>query len=391
MRTLYAIASRFAGPGIGRTASNAAIGLWKKGHLQNLVCLGHEKTQIDEKIISDVPFFPRGFFQFVPDKPFYEIKNRWFDLFCKIHVKPGYDTFHCWNSQAPGSLEKAKKLGVKTVIDRASSHIRTQTAILQEQYDRHGIRYDSTYPHVIERCEREYELADVVVTPSAFAYNSFAEQGFDMGKVLFNPFGVDLFAFKPRKSVPREFSAIFVGQIGVRKGVPALLKAWDMLSISDAKLYLVGSEESAAEPLLNPYRNREDIIFTGFLKNVGRLIGSSSAFVFPSCEEGSALVTYEAMASGVPLVVTKNAGSLVKDGKTGFIVPPDNPEAIAKSLEKLHQDSELNRQMGLAARQKVEQYPWEAYGARTALLHEGLAAGHPPEQIQTSLNIDLPV
>ena len=390
MRTLYAIASRFAGPGIGRTASNAALGLWRKGYLKKLVCLGHEKTDIDEDIISDVPFIPRGALRFISDKPFYEIKNKWFDFLCKGHLGYAYDTFHCWNSQTTGSLENAKKQGVLTVLDRASSHILTQTEILQDQYDRHGIRFDPTYPHVIERCLREYDLTDILVTPSPFAYNSFAEQGFDMSKVLFNPFGVDLDAFTPRESLPKDFTVIFVGQIGIRKGIPALLKAWDLLSIPGAKLYLVGTEEQVAEPILRPYLNREDIVFTGFLKNVGRVISSSSVFVFPSCEEGSALVTYEAMACGVPLVVTENSGSLVKDGVSGFVIPPNDPEAIAQCLERLYKDPDFNHQMGTAARQGVEQYPWDAYGERTALLHEGLAARLPAHQIQKSMGIDFP-
>lgn len=391
MNTLYAIASRFAGPGIGRTASHAALGLWRAGYLKRLVCLGHEPTEIPEDRITDVRFFRRGMLRFLPDKTFFEMKNRWFDRTCQKTVEPNFDTVHTWNSQAPGALEQAHKQGLRTVVDRASSHIRTQTAILRREYARFGLTYNPTYAHVIERCEQEYEMADLIVTPSAFAYRSFEQQGVDMGKVVFNPFGVDLERFAPQRETPEDFQVLFAGQVGIRKGVPTLLAAWDLLRLPDATLVVAGPVEPVAQPLFRPYRDREDVVFLGSVPDIREWMEAASVFAFPSCEEGSALVTYEAMASALPVVTTLYAGSVVEHGVSGFLVDPQDVEELAAILEKLYRDRQQARQIGLAARKRVESFGWSDYGDRTARLHEALATGSSIDAIHASMGISPPV
>lgn len=390
MRTIYAIASHFAGQGIGRTAGHAALGLWRAGDLGRLVCLGHRPTDIPEKIITDVPFTSRGLSFFLPDKPLYELKNQWFDWVCRKELKPGFDTFHCWNSQASKSIQRAKALGIKVVVDRASSHIRTQTHILKKQYSKYGINYNPTYNHVMKRCMVDYELADIVVTPSPFSYKSFADEGFDMSKVVFNPFGVDIHQFSVREKPPEKFQVVFVGQVGIRKGIPLLLEAWDKLKLKDGKLILVGGLEPTAKPLLSKWRDRPDIKFAGFVDNVKEILEQSSVFAFPSCEEGSALVTYEAMACGLPIVVTENAGSVVEDGKSGFIIKQDDVDALARRIQELYLDKDMSWSMGKAARKRAEKFPWEAYGDRTAKLHESLNQGLDNNAIHKAMGVKPP-
>lgn len=390
MKTFYAIASRFGGAGIGRTASHGAMGLWRAGALSWLCCLGHEKTAIDESIISDIYFPPGGALPLLSDKQFYEMKNRWFDFRCRMLLDERYDTFHCWNSQANLSLKKAKSLGIAGVVDRASSHILTQNKILCEQYEKHGIRYNPTYDFVIKRCLEDYEIADFVVTPSPFAYASFAHQGFDMSKVLYNPFGVDLSRFSPRKKAPDRFQVTFIGQIGIRKGVLNLLAAWDKLGLSDGKLVLAGEPETMIKDRISKWKGREDIEFTGFVSDVEKLLHETTVFAFPSCEEGSALVTYEAMACGVPLVVTKNAGSVAVDNESAIFVEMDNPEQLAGALERFYKEPALSDEMGQNARIRVETFPWSAYQNRTARMHEAIYKKLPKSGIQKAMGVDAP-
>ena len=374
MKTLYAIGNRLFHTGIGRIAGYAALGLSRNNLLSEVVCLGHESSEIPESLHRDIKFVPRGALPFLPDKPYYLGKNKWFDFRCRSRIRSGIDTFHCWNSQASGALEKAASRGVLTVVDRASSHIRTQSEILVAAYQRHGIRYEPTYESVIRRCEREYEIADVVVVPSQFVVDSFAERGFDMSKIVLNPFGVDADRFRPAKQPPDRFRAIFVGQVGVRKGAPELLQAFSRLNIPDAQLMLVGPEEVASTEALAPYRNHTDIIFAGSRSDVPELLAQSSVFVFPSWEEGSALVTYEAMAAGLPCIVTPNAGSHVVDGETGFVVTLGDIDALADRIAWCANNRDAAYAMGQKARKAIRPFTWDAYGKRTAQLHEKLTS-----------------
>src|SRR6202040_262152 len=79
-------------------------------------------------------------------------------------------------------------------------------------------------------------------------------------------------------------------------------------------------------------------------------MASADVFVFPSLFEGSAVVTYEALATGLPCVVTPSAGSVVRDGVEGFIVPPGEVEPLAERMERLGDDPALRQAVGLAAR-----------------------------------------
>jgi glycosyltransferase involved in cell wall biosynthesis len=86
--------------------------------------------------------------------------------------------------------------------------------------------------------------------------------------------------------------------------------------------------------------------------------------VLPSLAEGSATVTYEALATGIPVITTAASGSVVRDGIDGFIVEERNAEALAAAIEVLVENRELRSSMSASAKRRVKQFSWEAYGER---------------------------
>jgi len=101
--------------------------------------------------------------------------------------------------------------------------------------------------------------------------------------------------------------------------------------------------------------------------------------VLPSIEDGFSYVPLEAMASGVPVIVSVNAGAseLVEEGRTGFVVPIRKPEAIAAAIEVLYRDPERRRSMGTAASESMRRsHSWENYAERLmAAYYELFQAG----------------
>jgi glycosyltransferase involved in cell wall biosynthesis len=99
-------------------------------------------------------------------------------------------------------------------------------------------------------------------------------------------------------------------------------------------------------------------------RDVLELMQSCDVFVLPSIVEGRALVQQEAMACGLPLVATKNAGAgdLIEDGVTGFLVPIRSPEAIAEKISWCVANRALISGMGIAARRRAGELTWNAYG-----------------------------
>jgi alpha-maltose-1-phosphate synthase len=83
--------------------------------------------------------------------------------------------------------------------------------------------------------------------------------------------------------------------------------------------------------------------------------------VFPSLFEGSAVVTYEALASGLPCVVTAEAGSVVRDGLEGFVVGARDVAALAARMGALGRDRDLRARMAGAARARALAFDWPRY------------------------------
>jgi glycosyltransferase involved in cell wall biosynthesis len=115
----------------------------------------------------------------------------------------------------------------------------------------------------------------------------------------------------------------------------------------------------------------------GFRRDPAPVYRSADVFAFPSLAEGSALVTYEALASGLPVVTTANAGSVVRDGIEGFIIGAGDAGALAQRLDELHRDPCLREAMGRAARERAAAYTWERYGRAFAQALAALATASP--------------
>jgi len=134
-------------------------------------------------------FPPRALYCRLPDKAYYEAKNLWFDQMCKGKLIADCTRFHLAETAKPGRASKRRRpLGIRSVVDRASSHIHTQEQILRRPIQAHGIDYKPTYAHVINRCVADTTKRSRRDAVRRLPYLSFAEQGFEMNKVVMNPF-----------------------------------------------------------------------------------------------------------------------------------------------------------------------------------------------------------
>jgi glycosyltransferase involved in cell wall biosynthesis len=184
--------------------------------------------------------------------------------------------------------------------------------------------------------------------------------------MFYLPRGVDVDRFKPAATRPPVFRAIFSGALIERKGIHHLLEAWHRLDLRDAELWLLGSVHDEAKPHLKKFW-RDNIRVLGFKRDPENYLNQGSVYVFPSRLEGSAKTIYEAAASGLPMITTREAGDVVRDGVEGIIVQPGDVDAIAAAIEHLYRHPEIVASMSAAAWQRVvENFTWDHY--RTRLL-----------------------
>ena len=374
MSVVYSTGARVGGGGIGRTALHAAIGLQNHDLLTQLLCGSFTSTGVPDRKIRSLGLLQR----MLQKLAVYDGSKRidWlekiiYDQWASRNIKPA-KVFHVWNGYGLRSLRQAKKLGMVTCTERASCHPLYQQEVLREEHLRWGIEYRYSSQN-LDRSLSEIHLTDYVLVPSDFACSSFVEQGYPREKILQIPFSVDVQKFFPvGQKFSSPFRVLFAGNIGLRKGVIYLLEAWRQLGWKDAVLDLVGRVEPSFSPLLDNFRDLTGVILHGYVPNPVELYQQADIFALPSLEEGSALVTYEALACGIPQVTTANAGSVVREGEDGYIVPARDVDDLAGRLEALRTNDQLRCQMGAAARERAMDYTWEKYGQRLSQTLLGL-------------------
>jgi UDP-glucose:(heptosyl)LPS alpha-1,3-glucosyltransferase len=164
--------------------------------------------------------------------------------------------------------------------------------------------------------------------------------------------------------------AVFVGSEWERKGLEPLIRAlalaqdWDVVVAG-------GGDRTRYQRLADSLGVGGAIHWLGVTNDVQLVYSLGDAFVLPSSYETFSLVTFEAAASGLPLLATPVSGvrELIEDDRNGFLIDRD-PPTIARRLDQLGGDPALRARLGVGARESALAYSWE----QTVAKHEQLYA-----------------
>jgi len=289
----------------------------------------------------------------------------YFDKLAAKRLKKS-DVLLTWAWSGLDSIRTIKKQGGLAIVEECGSCNKFQNKILSEEYENLGLKFQNPTPKfIVDRQLEEAKIADYLLCPSKHVMNSFVENGIDKDKFKLIPYGVNQGIFKPKWLQNEDFTIVFVGTIGVRKGLIYLFRALEMLKIP-YKCILIGSIEDQFKTYFDQYSH----LFTHFSHVAHHELvdyyNQASVFVFPSLDEGMALVQLEAMACGLPIICTTNSGgdSVIDEGEQGYIVPIRNPEAIAAKITFLYENPILRHQMAKKSSEKATQYNWETYGEK---------------------------
>lgn len=221
--------------------------------------------------------------------------------------------------------------------------------------------------------------ADWVVTHGPFHYERLRDIG--ISNVSFVPLGVDLAKFRPMPDEgtrlktkllgdPSRRVVLYVGRLSPVKDLPTLLRAFRILASlrDDVVLVVIGSgvDEERCRRLAQELGISDRVLFLGFIphERLPAYYNMADVYVLPSLSEEWSNTIMEAMACGVPVVATAVGANpwLVKDGETGFLVPPKRPRALARAIMALLNDKVLARRIADKAREVVKTYDIYASG-----------------------------
>ena len=204
----------------------------------------------------------------------------------------------------------------------------------------------------LEKRLHEYDEADLITVLSNFARSTFLDRGVPKSKLAVVRPAADLSRFQPSPKHDRVFRVLFVGTLGIRKGLGYLLEALSDLRLSDFELLLIGSLSAEAKSLLARFRDKVPFRVVGFVPRTQlyRYYSQGSVLVLPSLVEGLAGVMAQAMACGLPVIATPHTGAanVYKHGVEGHIVPPRDVAAIREKVLLLYEDPCRQAQMAAA-------------------------------------------
>jgi glycosyltransferase involved in cell wall biosynthesis len=278
----------------------------------------------------------------------------------RVMEKP-WDVIHVFSGVAEEILSAPSAPGTLRQVVRGSAHIRVQDRILAEEAARAEVSIDRPRPWTIARETREYELADEVIVLSDFARRSFLECGVVPEKLRVLPLGVDTQHFRASPEVLAErcrriragepLRVLTVGNLSYQKGILDLAEIVRALSHAGFRFRLVGHAPRESGHVLAELRRVGEVVSHRPQAELPRWYADADLFVFPTIQDGFAVVLAQAHASALPILTTTNCSGpdIVIEGETGWVLPIRSPEAFIERLRwcDAHREELANMVMGI--------------------------------------------
>jgi glycosyltransferase involved in cell wall biosynthesis len=258
-----------------------------------------------------------------------------------------------------------------------------------------GLRLDPSKRVKIENAIRNAEFLTAI---SASVQNSLVDAGCPQTKISKIPNGIDLERFK-QKNLPdaRKWLGIepeaplilSVGHYHPRKGHEVLIQALPRIlqQMPSAHLVIVGRNPEPLKPLIRKMNLTDHVHLTGsipfpisnfssqsngnkkLLDRLASLYCSSTVYVSSGIDEGAeglSLALLDAMAAGLPVVATLISGNkdLVKNNKTGFLLPHSNPAQLADAVLSVIKNPSMAKTMGIKGHELAQSYSWKKVSCR---------------------------
>ncbi len=298
-------------------------------------------------------------------------------LYCYFNILTMKNITHFHYERSLGSkiAAKAKKrFNCKVIIDESLPNMKYLYNIMKEEYSKLDLNFDED-SFLGKYNAKDFETADYIIVPSNYCKYTFVSEGVKEEKLKVIPYGCDLSKFYPI-AFKRDatFRVLFVGKICPRKGVHYLIDAIKAIKQKNIELLLVGMIEEGFEGVLKDLPACVKHIKYYPHSKLNEIYSKADVFVLPSLSDSFSVTTLEAMASGIPVIVSENVGAkeIVNNGDNGFVVPIRNCEAIIEKITVLYNNRFYAREMGKNARNSVIKFNWNEYGKKIISFYENI-------------------
>lgn len=300
---------------------------------------------------------------------------RWF--LNRLHRRHQTEILHCHGVYPPAylaGLTRAQR-GIPTIVTSHGGDVHADNVRLVK-------------PVLRKRILLGLAAADTLVAISRFTADRMRALC-PQAAIVSIPNGVDLTPYAQPADRPPTLPAtlrpgnywLFLGRLKERKGVDVLLHALQQMAETDIPLVIAGAGEEAPAlaQLCGQLGLGGRVHFIGAVQHPAKayLLQNALALVVPSRTwEAFPLVVLEGYAAGVPVIASRLAGleDVIDEGKTGWLVPPEQPGELARVLQQAHQQRTLTQVMGQQARLRARSYDWSVIAERHLELYREVLA-----------------
>ena len=374
LRILYSFPDTIGAAGIGTTAWNQAT---------ELAGLGHEVHVHATAVAREVPGAAETVTTLtlagrrIPHRALGRARAyRRHDGLVARSLRRGagsYDVVHCWPRATVATAAAARATGVASVREAPNTHTGYAYERVATETARLGLPQPEGHSHTADAEalaleEREYAAVDLVAVPSEFSLETFVDRGFPRERLGLHQYGFDPARFPPPAASANgrapSLRALFVGRCEPRKGLHYALEAWLGSGAAERGTFTIcgdfypGYDELLADRLGHP-----SVTVKGFVGDVAAVMRGSDVLLLPTVEEGSALVTYEAQASGCVPVVSDAAGARCTHLEDGLVHEAGDVAALTAHLRLVAGDRELLARLRARTLARRNELTWEQ-GAR---------------------------
>jgi glycosyltransferase involved in cell wall biosynthesis len=295
-----------------------------------------------------------------------------FDAWAARRLPDELEAVVAYENGARNTFRAAKARGATTILDAASFHHTWQ----DEFYE--PVESEAVHRRINARKDEEVEAADHILTVSELARESYVDADVSPERITAVPMGADLAGFEPSETggthASSSFTFIFAGYAFRRKGGDVLLDASEQLherGVGHRVQFAGGHDDREIASTEAPVDRLGHLDRPALAEAFRR----ADVLVLPSRHDSFGRVVVEAMATGLPVIVSEHVGAkeVITEGETGWIVPTEDASTLAERMQWCADHPEHVRAMRDACVTGAQDYSWAAYRERVVrVLHDVL-------------------
>lgn len=278
----------------------------------------------------------------------------------------GADTVYSMNCEHLEFVRWAKSRGARSIVDVYISPLSNDVTNREyETFPDWGGWKEGAQLELENRLWREAaELADLLICPSEWVAEGVVKATPDAaGKIRIVPYGCSI-DFDGKTNRPVKGRILFAGGYALRKGVHYLARAATLLDGDLEGLDVRGAGALPDEVTAHPVCRNLNFLGKLNMEQMKQEFLQADVFVLPSLSEGFAGVVAEAIAAGCPVIVTREAGSPIRDGREGLVIPSRDAAALANAIRRMVEDRAFRDACSAACLEQRSFYAEKAWRER---------------------------